>query len=39
MIRVDYGKYFENQKGWAEILAEKAELDNVATNIAYTRCW
>jgi hypothetical protein len=32
---VDYGKYLEDQKGWAEILAEKAELDNGATDREY----
>ena len=35
MIQVDYGKYLEDQKGWAEILAEKAELDNGATDREY----
>ena len=35
MILVDYGKYLEDQKGWAEILAEKAELDNGATDREY----
>jgi hypothetical protein len=32
---VDYGKYLEDQKGWAEILAEKAELDKGATDREY----
>jgi hypothetical protein len=32
---VDYGKYLEDQKGWAEILAKKAELDNGATDRVY----
>lgn len=35
MIEVDYGKYLEDQKGWAEILAEKAESDNGATDRVY----
>lgn len=35
MIQVDYGKYLEDQKGWAEILAEKAELDKGATDREY----
>jgi len=35
VIQVDYGKYLEDQKGWAEILAEKAELDNGATDREY----
>ncbi len=32
---MDYGKYLEDQKGWAEILAKKAELDNGATDRVY----
>jgi hypothetical protein len=35
MIQVDYGKYIEDQKGWPKILAEKAELDNGATDREY----
>jgi hypothetical protein len=35
MIQVDYGKYLDDQKGWAEILAEKAELDNGDTDREY----
>ena len=32
---MDYGKYLEDQKGWPKILAEKAELDNGATDREY----
>ena len=35
MIQLDYGKYLEDQKGWAEVLAEKAELDHGATDREY----
>lgn len=35
MIRVDYENYLQEQKGWAEKLAEKAELDNGATDREY----
>ncbi len=35
MIQVNYEKYLEDQKGWAEKLAEKAELDNGATDREY----
>ena len=36
VIQVDYGKYIGDQKGEAEILAEKAALDNGATDREYT---
>jgi len=35
VIQVNYEKYLDDQKGWAEKLAEKAELDNGATDREY----
>ena len=34
-MKLDYGKYIGDQKGEAEILAEKAALDNGATGREY----
>jgi len=35
VIRVDYEKYLDEQKGWAEKLVEKSDLDNGATDREY----
>lgn len=32
MVRVNYSEYLEDQKSWAATLAERAELENGATD-------
>lgn len=35
MIKVDYNNYLEDQEGWVENLAAKADLDSGATDREY----
>jgi len=35
VIRVDYNRYLDEQKEWAETLVAKSELDNGATDREY----